>query len=213
MTRAEIDALNAAYTVYWRTREIVTQAGRVKPPCARHSQPNCCLCVPTGKQWKRRNKMAKRRQVNERKAKGPTPAMFYGIRDGSLRKLGFPDYPSYLASPRWSRIRGRVFALDEGRCRLCLGTATEIHHTSYDRHTMKGRTLRHLHSLCRSCHQKVEFEEGETERKRRTPNAMGQAVQTGIKNDRGALVRKLLDSRRQGEDLDESFRSALSRSR
>jgi hypothetical protein len=78
---------------------------------------------------------------------------------------------------------------------------------------MKGRTLRHLHSLCRSCHQKVEFEEGETERKRRTPNAMGKAVQAGIQNDRGALVRKLLNSRRAGEDLDESFRSALSRSR
>jgi hypothetical protein len=206
MSRAEIDALNAAYEAHWRTREIAA-----RPLCAQHSQLFCCLCTPPIQRWERSNKKAKRQRERLAKAKGPTPAMFYGVRAAALRKMGFDSYESYLASALWSRIRSRVFGLDNGQCRLCLADATEIHHTSYDRRTMLGGTLRHLHALCHACHERVEFEETETERRRRTPAAMGREVQAGIQNDRGALAWKLIETRRQGEDLDSAFVSRLSR--
>lgn len=140
-----------------------------------------------------------------------THAEFYGERRRALRKMGFPSYAVYLASPLWARIRARVFALDEGLCRLCQEPATEIHHTNYDRHTLKGRSLRHLHALCHGCHERVEFDDDPEKRQRRVPYAMQREVEAGIQNDRAALRKRLLEMRRFVSDLDSDFRARLDR--
>jgi hypothetical protein len=63
------------------------------------------------------------------------------------------SYDAYLRSPEWSAIRDRILALDNHRCRVCGGTATAVHHRTYEDY----RTPRDedLVSLCRGCHEAV----------------------------------------------------------
>jgi len=67
-------------------------------------------------------------------------------------------YQAYLRTPLWQKIRRRVFARDNGRCRSCGRRATQVHHESYDRDTMTGRTLERLYALCGRCHEAVSLD-------------------------------------------------------
>jgi hypothetical protein len=88
------------------------------------------------------------------------------------------DYMKYLRRKLWKVIRARVLARDGGRCFRCKGRAEEVHHRSYALDVMEGRADEFLISLCRGCHDVVEFEDAgnrrswaEKERVLNTPDA------------------------------------------
>jgi hypothetical protein len=80
----------------------------------------------------------------------------YAARDRELRRLGFGSYRDYLASDLWKGIRQRILARHP-RCFLCGDTAEQVHHGSYKRAALTGKDLRTLFSLCRACHESIEF--------------------------------------------------------
>jgi hypothetical protein len=85
----------------------------------------------------------------------------YGRRDARIRKMGLADsYAAYLASPLWASIRSGVLDRDGGKCCLCDGPASQVHHSNYKRSTLLGKSLAALFSLCRTCHLAVEFADG-----------------------------------------------------
>lgn len=104
---------------------------------------------------------------------GITTAYFYECRDRVAIRLGYKGYPAYRASNRWKKTRRGVFALDAGLCRVCSKTATEVHHDRYDLKTMAGADYSHLHSVCRPCHEYLEFVDWDGKKEtRRTPHEM-----------------------------------------
>lgn len=80
----------------------------------------------------------------------------YAQRDSVLRQMGY----DYLASPLWASIRRRIFRV----CDICPcgDRATEIHHRTYKRRYLEGRGKIHqfLVPVCRSCHQRIEVDDG-----------------------------------------------------
>lgn len=90
---------------------------------------------------------------------------WYAVRDKTIKRLGFDDYPSYLASPLWKSIRLRVLKRANWKFEVCdKGFATEVHHRSYCFAAMTGRQSSFLVATCRECHDKAEFA-GEHRRK------------------------------------------------
>jgi len=85
----------------------------------------------------------------------------YQQRNENLKLLGFDNYRQYLRSSKWKRIRKEVFLLKGKRCTGCGNLATAIHHTRYNISTLKGLNLTHLHPICNSCHNKIEFDNGD----------------------------------------------------
>ncbi len=84
----------------------------------------------------------------------------YGTRDKVLLKMGFASYADYLISDLWSGLRGQVL-LEYPNCRTCGKIATVVHHTSYHKKFLqKGGVA--LVSICRTCHQLIEFREDGT---------------------------------------------------
>ncbi len=79
--------------------------------------------------------------------------MNYVQRSERLTELGFPDYETYLASPRWKTLSAEARKQAEGRCQVCDGTSggLNVHHRSYER---LGTDLEQydLVTLCRHCH-------------------------------------------------------------
>lgn len=81
----------------------------------------------------------------------------YRSRDENLRHLGFPDYAAYLASDLWSRIRRTVTKLRGDRCVLCGQQATQFHHNRYCVIDLSGLKTKHIHPVCRTCHELIEY--------------------------------------------------------
>lgn len=80
----------------------------------------------------------------------------YSYRNDNLRQLGFGSYYEYLRSPLWAEIRARVLA-DGPMCARCAKRkATQVHHRSYDKATLKGESLESLNAVCAKCHRQVE---------------------------------------------------------
>lgn len=77
-----------------------------------------------------------------------------------LFQLGFDSYDSYLRSSLWRRIRSKALRDANHECRCCGGRATQVHHSLYDKDTLAGRTMAHLHAICRTCHNWIEWSEG-----------------------------------------------------
>jgi len=73
-------------------------------------------------------------------------------------KSGKTWYEEYLASDLWQTIRGRVLARDGSECQICHVPATVVHHKSYDQTVIAGYRDDLLVSLCRACHQAIEFD-------------------------------------------------------
>jgi hypothetical protein len=105
-----------------------------------------------------RERATKRRPAQKRK-KRKGPVRSYSGRAEVLRAMGFSSYRDYLASALWKRIRARVLRLHPF-CYMCGKAAQQVHHKSYDEKTMRGRSLRQLLSVCRSCHVAIELEDG-----------------------------------------------------
>ena len=73
----------------------------------------------------------------------------------------FAWYNTYLQSDGWKRRRQMVLRRDEGICTAyltgCTGTATEVHHLSYDMMRQGDldahQPLYQLRAVCAACHQ------------------------------------------------------------
>jgi hypothetical protein len=84
----------------------------------------------------------------------------YLDRSAVLRQIGFNSYADYLASELWAKIRIKVFATHDGKCRLCDRKATEVHHFRYSKSVLLGKSFgMNLVPLCRLCHEKVEVDD------------------------------------------------------
>lgn len=69
------------------------------------------------------------------------------------------SYREYLKSDLWYSIRERVFKRDKKLCMICRKRASQVHHKSYHPKVMRGEDLRPLVSVCRPCHEKIEYDE------------------------------------------------------
>ena len=66
-------------------------------------------------------------------------------------------YATYLASDLWGAIRSKVLS-KRPWCELCGDRATQVHHDSYHVSVMLGEMNDSLVSICRDCHEGIEFE-------------------------------------------------------
>ena len=73
---------------------------------------------------------------------------------------GFDTYAAYLASDLWKAIRRRVLKKTP-KCQACEDRATLVHHRGYYLWVLRGETLTGLIPLCRTCHEHIEFDNGE----------------------------------------------------
>jgi hypothetical protein len=80
-------------------------------------------------------------------------------RETILARLGYGDYESYLAGPLWQKIRRRVLKHDGSICARCGDRATQVHHLAYTEAVLKGEDDSQLVSVCKPCHEKVEFDD------------------------------------------------------
>lgn len=82
--------------------------------------------------------------------------------------VGFQRRANYYKSNIWYNLRREVFEAKGEQCVLCRGLATQVHHSRYKVADLLGKTLEHLHPICRPCHQDIEFD---GDRKRTTRQA------------------------------------------
>lgn len=66
----------------------------------------------------------------------------------------------YLKSELWKQIRIAVFQRDGQLCQICKKHASQVHHKSYSHKTLQGKNLENLISICRTCHENIEFQNG-----------------------------------------------------
>ena len=69
-------------------------------------------------------------------------------------------YETYLSGPLWKIIRSRVLDRDGKVCQRCASMASVVHHRSYADDVMLGNRDEMLVSLCRGCHDFIEFDGG-----------------------------------------------------
>lgn len=80
------------------------------------------------------------------------------MRNATLLTMGFKSYREYLESSLWATIRERVYRKCGRQCTLCEYQAEVLHHIGYSKETLLGSDLKSIVPLCRSCHEKVEFD-------------------------------------------------------
>ena len=83
-------------------------------------------------------------------------AWYYACRSVVLRRLGYSNYQEYLKSDLWFRIRAKCL-LRNPYCVLCGKLADTVHHYSYEKPELTGKSLSNLHSICNKCHKLVEL--------------------------------------------------------
>lgn len=77
------------------------------------------------------------------------------LRQKRLRQLGYADYPAYLRSPHWQRIRAlyKECTLEPQDC-ICGATeGLHLHHMTYER--IGAENLGDLTPLCANCHNMI----------------------------------------------------------
>lgn len=104
-----------------------------------------------------RSRKGKRRKQEAKEARSEM-GMSYSGRNEILLGMGFKDYAAYLASPRWFKIRARVFEERGRSCSVCGEAADQVHHTRYAKADLVGSTLNEMWPICRPCHEAVEFD-------------------------------------------------------
>lgn len=68
-------------------------------------------------------------------------------------------YDDYLAGDLWNAIRRYVLLAANHACKCCSRPANQVHHTSYDEMTMRGRDTSKLVAICECCHRDIHFDE------------------------------------------------------
>lgn len=81
----------------------------------------------------------------------------YETRKLNLKLIGFKTYPKYLKSDLWRSVRKRVYAVKGDICSLCPEPATALHHNRYHIDDLSGKTMEHIHPICDTCHEFIEF--------------------------------------------------------
>lgn len=83
----------------------------------------------------------------------------------TLGKPGFSSYSSYLESDLWDTIRRAILHRDECRCTSlkCLSKykdkiTKQVHHLGYSRAVLLGISTPSLVTLCKRCHEDIEFD-------------------------------------------------------
>jgi hypothetical protein len=74
------------------------------------------------------------------------------------------DYPKYLRSAKWKRIKKRVLERDQWICQCCGGRGTEVHHRSYDPAVMDGKDDSKLTTVCSGCHDTIHYTDSGSKR-------------------------------------------------
>lgn len=93
----------------------------------------------------------------------------YEQRDRILQELGFNSYELYLLSPLWKSIRLKQFCR-HNKCLICNGKAEVVHHTTYRKKVLEGKSHAGLVSLCHACHQLIEIAENGWKRTLKSSN-------------------------------------------
>lgn len=102
-----------------------------------------------------------------KKRRDKRPFGAYEDRDRILAEMGYASYAAYLESDLWKSIRARVIGTRGMACRMCGKPATAVHHNQYSEANLTGKSLGHLFPICHSCHESVEFVNGEKAEPRR----------------------------------------------
>jgi hypothetical protein len=83
----------------------------------------------------------------------------YEKRRAAKNDLWQSNYAAYLLSPAWRYKRTFIMRRDSGRCRMCHGIATQVHHLTYERVKADinefNEEMRDLIAVCRPCHEKI----------------------------------------------------------
>lgn len=74
----------------------------------------------------------------------------------SIYLCGYDTYAEYLSSRLWYSIRARKLR-ECPNCELCSCRAQQVHHFSYGEGVMRGWNAKQLVSVCRDCHEEIEF--------------------------------------------------------
>lgn len=82
----------------------------------------------------------------------------YHKRDQIVRSLGYPTYRDYLQSELWRSIRRRVLGRDACHCGVCMRQGFYVHHLRYDIETLTGESLDKMVTICKRCHEQIEFD-------------------------------------------------------
>lgn len=82
----------------------------------------------------------------------------YQLRNAILSDLGFFSYQAYLLSKQWQNIRKKSLEKFDGKCFICSQKATEVHHSDYTIGNLSGKTIEDLWPVCRTCHERLEFD-------------------------------------------------------
>jgi hypothetical protein len=78
-----------------------------------------------------------------------------GIHWREGQAVRFFEYPLFLKSPYWQKVRELVKGRARYRCELCAWrTDLEVHHKTYQHHGSEHYHLHDLICLCRECHAK-----------------------------------------------------------
>lgn len=104
--------------------------------------------------WKLRYKKRRKSRAYDPSMKG------YVLRNEKLSDLGYDGYKEYLRSEDWKKLRSHILERHP-QCIVCLATATQVHHMSYTHPVLLGLVHSLLMSLCRDCHETIEFDGGE----------------------------------------------------
>lgn len=134
----------------------------------------------SSKAWARLR--AKKRPIKSEKTAKPKKQMAcYVKRTKHLSFLGYGSYKEYLTSPEWKGIREKKLRRHKN-CIMCALPATQVHHLSYDPHTLAGDRDHKLVQLCGRCHLSIEFK-GTV--KRRLKDANRVLFETALQTERG----------------------------
>jgi hypothetical protein len=101
-----------------------------------------------------------RRKKKPTVSPGETGRRQYTERNRVLKAMGFESYAVYLRSDLWLGIRSKVL-IAQPDCFVCGKLASQVHHTAYRKKDLEGRDLRRLVALCRHCHRRIEFRDGD----------------------------------------------------
>jgi hypothetical protein len=72
-------------------------------------------------------------------------------RDQLLKRLGYPTYQDYIASPEWAAVKARYRASSlPQNCAVCDGAPDVMHHKTYE--NVGKERLTDIAPLCDSCH-------------------------------------------------------------
>lgn len=69
-------------------------------------------------------------------------------------KPGNLEYERYIHSAQWRQTADKRLEMDNHLCCVCGGSATDVHHLTYDR--FRNEAMDDLVSLCRKCHRQAE---------------------------------------------------------